>query len=427
MFIWLSYNQSIKFKGECHMNTKYNDVTMHDLRKNFFQAVSDNNYSMSYQYFFELRFKSLEAFMKEHGIERYTPDVGHSFIEAFTLAHTLSHSTELALKSFVFKLNDIYHGVGFSARHNNTLQPFPIGFQDLLDDYAAYCLENGNKLSTISYKILHCTAFCRYLNSINCYSIDQMNESMIIQFCLANANNNKWRCIRWFLLFLHENGKCQDYSYLVPKEIKKEPFPSIYSEKEISKMDAAVDTSTATGKRDICILLLESRLAMRSGDIVNLTFENVNFEDDRVTFYQEKTGKPVDLPLLPEVKKSLQEYIDTARPESDDEHIFLRVYAPFSSLTTASLRNISKKYLQKAKIEPAGRRFGPHSRRASAATSMINSGISYDAVKKILGHTDPNAIRHYAALDKTHLRCCALQAPSPTGILKELLEGRRSL
>ena len=58
---------------------------------------------------------------------------------------------------------------------------------------------------------------------------------------------------------------------------------------------------------------------------------------------------------------------------------------------------------------------------------MINSGISYDAVKKILGHTDPNAIRHYAALDKTHLRCCALRAPSPTGILKELLEGRRSL
>lgn len=427
MFISLSYNKNIKFEEECHMDAENSSKTLYSLRKAFFQAVTDNNYSKSYRNFFELRFNSLESFMKEHGIRTYTPDVGHSFIEAFTLKHNPQHSTELSLKSFIFKLNDIYYGVGFSARHNNTPQCLPIGFQELLDDYAAHCLESGNKPSTISYKILHCTAFCRYLNSLNCYSIDQMNESMIIQFCLANANNNKWRCTRWFLLFLHENEKCKDYSYLVPKEIKKEPFSSIYSEEEISKIDAAVDTSTKTGKRDICILLLESRLAMRSGDIVNLTFENVNLEDDRVTFYQEKTGKPVDMPLLPEVKKSLQEYIDTARPKSDDDHIFLRVYAPFTPLTTAALRNISKKYIQKANVDPAGRRFGPHSRRASAATSMINSGISYNTVKKILGHTDPNAIKHYAALDKNHLRCCALQAPPPTGILKELLEGRRSL
>lgn len=365
--------------------------------------------------------------MKKHKIRRYTPEVGISFVEAFTLEHVSKRSTELTLKTFVFKLNDIYHGVGFRAKHNNTPRSLLIGFQDVLDDYAAYSLEKGNKTSTIAYKVFNCTAFCRYLNSLNCYSIEQLNESMIIQFCLANANNNKWRCLRWFLSYLHETGKCQDYSYLVPKEIKKVPFPSIYSEEEIAQMDAAVDISTATGKRDICILLLESRLAMRSGDIVNLRFENVNLEDDRVKFYQEKTGKPVDLPLLPEVKRSLQEYIDTARPKSDDDHIFLRVYAPFSPLTTASLRNISKKYIQKAKIAPAGRRFGPHSRRASAATSMINSGISYDTVKKVLGHTDPNAIKHYAALDKNHLRYCALQVPPPTGTLKELLEGRRSL
>lgn len=423
----MSYNQSIKFKEEWHMDTEYGNSTMPNLRKAFFQAVSDNNYSKSYQYYFKLRFKTLEEFMIRHGIERYTPEVGNSFVETFTHERNLQHSTELQLKCFIFKLNDIFHGVGFRAIHNNISHPSLIGFQDLLDDYAAYCFENGNKPTTISYKIFNCTAFCRYLNSLNCYSIDQLNESMIIRFCLTNANNNKWRCIRWLLLYLHETGKCQDYSYLVPKEIKKEPLPSIYSEDEISQIDAAVDISTATGKRDICILLLESQLAMRSGDIVNLTFENVDLDENRITFYQEKTGNSVDLPLLPEVKKSLQEYINSARPKSDDDHIFLRVCAPYTPLTTAALRNISKKYIQKAQIDPAGRRVGPHSRRASAATSMINSGMSYDAVKKILGHTDPNAIKHYAALDKNQLRCCALQSPPPTGILKELLEGRRAL
>ncbi len=409
------------------MDSEYSDATIHDLRETFFQAVSDNNYSQSYQYFFKLRFNSLEAFMKEHKIRKYTPEVGISFVEDFTLKHASKHSTYLTLKTFVFKLNDIYYGIGFKARHINTSQPTLIGFQDLLDDYAAYCLERGNKPSTVAYKVFNCTAFCKYLNSFGCNSIDQLNETMIIQSCLANANNNKWRCIRWFLSYLYEIGKCRDYSYLVPKEIKKEPFPSIYSDEEISQIDASVDTSTAIGKRDMCIFLLESRLTMRSGDIVNLTFENVDLKNNRISFYQEKTSKLVDLPLLPEVKRSLIEYIDNARPESDDNHIFLRMHAPFVQLTTAALRHISKKYIKKAKIDPAGRRFGPHSRRASAATSMINGGVPYDAVKKILGHTDPNAIKHYVSLDKNRLRYCALQAPPPTGALKELLEGRRSL
>ena len=88
---------------------------------------------------------------------------------------------------------------------------------------------------------------------------------------------------------------------------------------------------------------------------------------------------------------------------------------------------ISIKYIKKADIDPAGLRFGPHSRRASAATSMVNSGVSYGSVKRILGHLDPNAVKHYAALDREHLRNCALPAPPPKGLLKDLLEGKSSL
>ena len=304
----------------------------------------------------------------------------------------------------------------------------PVGFQVVLDDYSSFCLENGNKSSTIDLKHRNCRAFCLLLNTLGCYSPLQLSDSVVIQSCLATTSKGAWRFIREFLSYLHSTAQCnKDFSYLVPKARKKEPIPSVYSIEEIKQTEDTVDTSTRTGKRDICILLLESRLAMRSGDIVKMTFDEIDFDNNRIAFYQEKTDVPMNMPMIPEIKTALEDYIKNARPDSEDNHIFLRVNAPFLPLTTASLRNINKKYMKMAGINLNGRRGGPHTRRSSTASSMVNDGISYEVVKKILGHTDPNAIKHYAALDKENLRKCAIPVPPLTGKLKDLLEGGSSL
>ena len=60
-------------------------------------------------------------------------------------------------------------------------------------------------------------------------------------------------------------------------------------------------------------------------------------------------------------------------------------------------------------------------------TAMINDNIPYEAVRKILGHTDQNAIRSYARLDMEQLRGYALPVMEATGIFAEFLEGRWSL
>ncbi len=399
-----------------------------DLRRDFFKAVSENEYSNSTRYYFEIRFNSLQKYMEENSIKYYSPEIGKDFFQDFFSVRSRKESTKNALRVFISKLNDIYFGTGFAARHSSCEKPQLIGFQDELDDYASFCLENGNKYSTISFKISNCTTFCLYLNQMGCYSFDELNDSLIIQSCLANSGNNFWRCVRQFLMYLYSNGICKkDYSYLVPKITKNEPLPSVYSDSEILQTEQAIDVSTDIGKRDKCIMLLESRLTMRSGDIVKLTFNDLDFNNSRISYIQEKTGNPISLPMLPEISIALKEYIESSRPKSDDIHVFLRSKAPYLPLTTAALRQISIKYIKKADIDPAGRRFGPHSRRASAATSMVNSGVSYGSVKRILGHLDPNAVKHYAALDREHLRNCALPAPPPKGLLKDLLEGKSSL
>lgn len=74
-------------------------------------------------------------------------------------------------------------------------------------------------------------------------------------------------------------------------------------------------------------------------------------------------------------------------------------------------------------VEISGRKHGPHALRSSLASNLISEDVPYDVVRKVLGHTDPNATKRYAAIDVAHLRLCALECPQSTGAFKSYLEG----
>lgn len=58
---------------------------------------------------------------------------------------------------------------------------------------------------------------------------------------------------------------------------------------------------------------------------------------------------------------------------------------------------------------------------------MDNDSITYESVKKALGHTFQNAIRSYARLGIEQLRDYVLPVPEATGVFADFLEGRLSL
>ena len=76
-----------------------------------------------------------------------------------------------------------------------------------------------------------------------------------------------------------------------------------------------------------------------------------------------------------------------------------------------------------AGIDITEKKHGPHTFRSSLANSMINDDVPYEAVTKILGHTDSDAIKHYAKLDLEKLRECAIEVPGPSGTFKAFLDG----
>lgn len=51
-------------------------------------------------------------------------------------------------------------------------------------------------------------------------------------------------------------------------------------------------------------------------------------------------------------------------------------------------------YILASKVNSERRKQGPHVLRASLASSMVNDTIPYETVRKVLGHSSNNAIKH---------------------------------
>jgi len=237
-------------------------------------------------------------------------------------------------------------------------------------------------------------------------------------------NKDGWANIRNFLEFLISSANHKsDFSTLVPHYKRTIKVPVTYSQEEILKFEGAIDRSSDIGKRDYAMLLLATRLGMRSGDIVKLSTDELDFEHDGIDFVQQKTGEALHLPILPQVREALIDYINSGRPKVNGDTVFLRHNAPYQEISTSVLRFEVSKYFKMAGIDISGKKHGPHTFRSSMASSMINNDVPYEAVRIILGHTDPDAIKHYAKLDIEKLRECAIEVPKPSGSFKTFLDG----
>ena len=92
-------------------------------------------------------------------------------------------------------------------------------------------------------------------------------------------------------------------------------------------------------------------------------------------------------------------------------------------MTTSTLRRALKKSMDIAGIDPGNRKCGPHTLRSSLASSMVNDDIPYETVRKVLGHSSNNAIKHYARIDIEKLRRYSLAPPAPASRFHAFLYG----
>lgn len=192
---------------------------------------------------------------------------------------------------------------------------------------------------------------------------------------------------------------------------KHASLPSAYTASEVAA--AVASAGRECPRRDRAMLLLASVLGMRVGDIRALRLGDIDWRAREMSFTQAKTGRPVRLPLPEEVLLAVADYLRSERPETVDDHVFVRSRAPHGHFegTSNAFHDVTSRAFARASVNTSGKHHGMHSLRHSAATNMLSDGTAYPVISGILGHSNANTTRRYMAVDIEALRRLSLEVP----------------
>jgi len=376
----------------------------------------------------------LEDYLYGYGETNYTKELGQRFLIEYPLQRIHSPSRFKEAQVTIRRIDEILENNLFTPRLCKANSECPARFTGLRDKYIKSLVIHGKRERTIIMRK-------RYAERL----LSRLPETVLSPEELTAADlyevftKHEWPLVglvtaRNFLSFLFESGGTKtNMSVCVPKPARPRSLPSVYSSDEVKRLLSSVDRTDSLGKRDYAVLILAAYLGLRSSDIADLSFKDVDRAAKTIEITQVKTGRPLKLVMNREVEEAIDDYIKNGRPQPPSgepravdatpskDKIFLRFRAPFSPLTVGLCHAIAHKYFNLAGIAAQGRRRGPHALRASYATALVAKGVPYAVVQEALGHEDPESAKYYVRVDARRLRMCALEVPKPTGTFAVML------
>lgn len=224
--------------------------------------------------------------------------------------------------------------------------------------------------------------------------------------------------LKGFLKYLFESEKIQSdlsVDLATIKHVNREKNISYYTQEEVSLIEKSIDRRTTIGKRNYAMIILASRLGIRISDISRLTFSNIDWDKNLISFEQYKTKRLITLPLLAEVGEALIDYILYARPKTVGlETIFISSQKPYRQLSAAFISTVVQHAVRKSGVDYKGRHTGGHCLRHSLATSLMKEGIQMPVISGILGHESSESTMFYLGVNVNELLACSLEvSPVP--------------
>jgi len=216
--------------------------------------------------------------------------------------------------------------------------------------------------------------------------------------------------VRVFLLHLYENNFTpENLSLAVPEMVaRRTVFREGFTGDETACLLDEPDLATAVGKRDYAMMLLSAQTGLRACDVVNLKREDIDWRAREICIVQQKTRKPLSLPLEPESGNAIADYLLHARPESDLPYIFLCHTGALRPINNRSASALVTKYLHRAKIASDIPRRGFHSFRRAFGTRLLQNEIPLELLRQLLGHSKIDSAKPYLSVDEQGLKTCAL-------------------
>ena len=388
--------------------------------------------------------------LEDDGFSKDTVDVGKWITEHFKkycLKKSISDIDMKVISTFYLEQYDIdiYHLACirqatlrkplltlFELYESNTYyKSHPMKTEYILNEYYSHILFQFQQYindkpiakTTQHSRITVCFNFLKYLET---NKIDRLTDLKVVDVThyvdsLTKKNASKTIKtiqgeLRLVLNWMCENRLIHFTGKLAIPSLKREmrnKILSTYSSGEIKRILDSINTDSPQGKEMYAIICLVSFLGLRAADIVDLRFDEINWENNKISIIQQKTNQPLHLPLIDEVKFPLLDYIKNGRHTSkNDDYIFTTFYPPYTKFkSSSSIHRIVTRAMDIAGIEFKGRHHGPHALRHSLASNMVNNSAPISAISAILGHTNTKTTDIYITADTTHMRELTLEVP----------------
>ena len=108
---------------------------------------------------------------------------------------------------------------------------------------------------------------------------------------------------------------------------KNAKIPSAWTLDEIKQLISVIDRTSPIGKRNYAMILIACVLGLRVGDIKDLRFSNFDWESKTLNIIQNKTHKPLTLPIPEPVGWAVIDYIQNGKKFIKFSHVDITHHA----------------------------------------------------------------------------------------------------
>ena len=240
----------------------------------------------------------------------------------------------------------------------------------------------------------------------------------------ASSMNRTLSVIKSFFHFIKQEG----YMGRDPSEdleFAREPqrLPrNILTPQEARKIIEAPDTSCHVGYRDRTILEVLYATGIRKLELMNLTLEDVNLEEELLRINGGKGAKDRVVPLSQIACRFLENYIKGVRPEllrirnvelgirngeaegrAEKKQITQRLFVSLRGrpISKNTLGELVEKYARRARVK---KHVTCHLWRHTCATHLLKNNANLRHVQEILGHRSLATTERYLSLTITDLK-----------------------
>ncbi len=275
--------------------------------------------------------------------------------------------------------------------------------------YQQWLIQRGVSVRTAYYYVLDLISWLPKLGEdASIYSADTLRKLALSEFAgRSPAMQGRFiRSVRSYVEFRAFEGHCSRalvHALISRPTYRLSAVPRRLEPGMIPAIIESCDPAKPSGIRDRAIITLLSELGLRAVEVWRLRISDLDWEEARIRI-QGKGGRGSMVPLTQRSGNAILDYLETSRPVSPFESLFLRVSRPHVPLANAAeISGIARKALARC-----GHTGGAHVFRHTLATELLRDGRSLDDVATVLRHKSLDSTTIYAKVDEPMLQQLAI-------------------